>query len=260
MRTIQIFCSLLLFFIIIVGCSNKSNNYTAHSLSSSQLEEIREGEEMAKKILIRAKFSENQEAIDMVEKVGKRLIEIVDNDYDTTLYQWDFFVIENKWRANAFCLAGGKIFIFSGLFPYIDNEDELALVLAHEMVHALAHHQKKRVRGKKLSDIGKYLASAVIMINPFSLPFVKKMELKESNILVDEFFLLPYVQSHEYEADALGLTLMQKAGYNPHAGLTFWSKFPKESRIKPEYLSTHPSTKNRLKKIKLLIDSIDLKN
>lgn len=253
MRSIKNFFSLFIFMIFLLGCTKIPNNYVINQIGSSHLEEIREGEEMAKKILNHAKLSQNEKAIKMVKKVGKRLTDVVDREYNTTFYKWEFFVIDNKWRANAFCLSGGKIFIFSGLFPYINNEDELALVLAHEMVHALAHHQKRREGGKSLSDMGKYLTSAIVLINPFSLPFVKKMDIEHSDGLVDEFLFLPYIQSHEYEADALGIALMKKAGYDPYAGLTFWSKFPKESRIQPEYLSTHPSTKHRLEKIQMLI-------
>jgi len=70
--------------------------------------------------------------------------------------------------------------------------------------------------------------------------------------LVKEFFITPYIQSHEYEADKIGLEIMKKAGYNPRTGISFWSKFPKNSRISPEYSSTHPSAEHRLERIREL--------
>jgi len=123
------------------------------------------------------------------------------------------------------------------------------------MVHALAHHQKKREGGKSLSKVVKFISNTVSFLNPFSLGFVKQKDMEQNKVLVDQYLFLPYVQSQEYQADLRGLNIMKKAGYNPQAGLTFWSKFPKESRIRPEYMSTHPSSRHRLEKIKALIKS-----
>ena len=253
MQSIKSFFSLFLLLLFLQSCSTLSySTSNKNSVNGSHLEEIREGEALAKKLLYHARLSQDTHARETVKKVGERLILALDNKYDTRGYKWEFFLIEDKWRSNAFCLVGGKIFIFSGLFPYFDNEDELAVVLAHEMIHTLEHHQRVKKRRKLLSKLGNFLVSTAVFLNPYSLPFVKKQELEESRKLVDEYLLLPYMQSQEYEADALGLALMKKAGYNPNAGVTFWSKFPKESRIQPEYISTHPSTKHRLEAIKAL--------
>ncbi len=252
MQRIKNFFSLTLLVLLFQSCS-QSVPHTTKQMPSTQLDEIREGEALAKKLVHHAKLIKDKNTIQTVKKVANSLILALDKQYDTTYYKWEFFIIEDKWRANAFCLAGGKVFIFSGLFPYLDNEDELALVLAHEMIHVLEHHQKIRKRYKSINKITNFIVSSLIFVNPFSLPFAKKRELKESKKLVEEYTLLPYMQSQEYEADALGLALMKKAGFNPKAGVTFWSKFPQESQIKPEYLSTHPSTKHRLEKINALL-------
>lgn len=236
------------FIILLNSCAMKSPVLELHSFSYSEPSEIREGEELAKKLLYRSKLSSDIYAMTMVNKVGKRLVNVVKDEMGTAPYKWDFFVLEKQSKANAFCLAGGKVFVYSGLFPYLDNEDELALVLAHEMIHTLAHHQVKRKKRRIVSKIGKSLVSIVSFLNPFSLPFVKKKEINHSEALVNELIFFPYTQSQEYEADALGLELMKKAGYNPKAALTFWSKFLKERALKPEYCSTHPSTKHRLER------------
>jgi len=230
---------------LVMGCSKQG------AVSGSKLysTEIREGENRAKEILSHVKLYDNKESIEKIEKVAKRLIKVVEQEYDTTQYQWRFYIVDEKWRANAFCLPGGKIFIFRGLFPYLSNEDELAVVLSHEMIHALKHHQRYRKETKVLSKIGKAVLSTIVFLNPYSLPFVKEQEEKKTDNLVDEYLFLPYIKSHEYEADILGLKLMQKAGYNAKSALSFWSKFSEESRSKPEYLSTHPSTKHRMEKI-----------
>lgn len=219
------------------------------STNRTNLSEIREGEERAKEILNHAKLYVDPKAMQKIKNVANKLIAVARHKYDTSNYQWNFYLIDNKWKANAFCLPGGKVFIFTGLLPYLDNEDELAVVLSHEMVHALKHHQKYSKRSKTLAKVGQFILSTLVFINPFSLPFVKKKDMKQSDALVEEHLLLPYIQSHEYEADILGLKLMKEAGFNPHSAIIFWSKFPLKSQIKPEYLSTHPSTKHRLQRI-----------
>lgn len=248
------FFSLLILLLTLSACSTPKN-IEPTSLSGSNLGEIREGEELAKRLLAHSKFSTNQHAISVINKVGEKLIKVVEKEYDTSHYHWEFFLLEDKWKANAFCLPGGKIFVFSGLFPYLDNEDEIALVLSHEMVHALAHHKRKREGGKSFSKVATFINNTASFLNPFSLAFVKQKDMDKNKVLVEQYLYLPYLQSQEYEADLRGLDIMQKAGYNPQAGLTFWSKFPKESRIRPEYISTHPSSQHRLEKIKALIKS-----
>ena len=246
------FC--FIFIILFNGCTTKSSLRQSHTFSYAEPAEIREGEELAKKLLYRSKLSSDAHAISMVKKVGKKLVEVINQKIGKSPYKWNFFVLEEKNKANAFCLKGGKVFVYSGLFPYVDNEDELALVLAHEMIHALAHHQVKRNNRRTLSTIGKNFVSVLSFLNPFTLPFVKKKEINQSEEFVNEFIFYPYAQSQEYEADALGLDLMTKAGYNAKAALSFWSKFPKESSLKPEYSSTHPSTKHRLERLKKFLN------
>lgn len=236
------------FIILLSACATKSPDLKLQSFSYSEPSEIREGEELAKKLLYHSKLSTDTHAINMVKKVGKRLVKIVNKEMGSAPYVWEFFVLDKQSKANAFCLPGGKVFVYSGLFPYLENEDELALVLAHEMIHTLAQHQSKRKTRHTISSIGKSVVSVLAFLDPFTLPFVKKKEINHSEALVKKIIYFPYTQSQEYEADALGLELMKKANYNPQAALTFWSKFLQERASKPEYCSTHPSTKHRLKK------------
>ena len=182
-----------------------------------------------------------------VERVGRTIANVVNQPG----FQWEFKTFASE-TANAFCLPGGKVAVYDGLFEYLDNDAELATVIAHEVAHAVARHGGERITQAMLVELGGIALSETLN---------DKEELhKEQWLLaytgITTFgYKLPYSRTHEYSADELGLIYMARAGYDPNAALTFWEKFAgdKNSPRTIEFLSTHPLGKNRIERLQTLM-------
>ncbi len=169
-----------------------------------------------------------------------------------TDFQWRSHLVDNPKQANAFVLPGGKIFVFTGLFRYAANEAELAAVIGHEVAHALeSHGVKGAARKQKAGLIGALLqvGMGVAGVNQQTARQVNQAYGQGSSL----GYIKPYSRKNESEADAIGLMLMAKAGYDPRAALSFWNKFGRQGQRVPEYLSTHPAPANRIAMIKRLM-------
>ena len=159
-------------------------------------------------------------------------------------YDWDIELFDNP-NANAFALAGGKIGVYTGIFDLIKNEDELAVIIGHEIAHITKAHSKKDVNRKIILGAGAAAVTAATRDeNPNSQASIQTMTK-----LISSFGLnLPFERLQETEADREGLRLMAKAGFNPLASLDFWKKMEQQNdSLKIEFLSTHPLYKNRRK-------------
>jgi predicted Zn-dependent protease len=178
----------------------------------------------------------------------KSIIEVQKN------YKWEFFVIDNNKEANAFCLPGGKVFVYTGLFKYIANDAELAAVMGHEIGHALARHGAERMSRGILAQTGGEVLQTVMVGR--GNPQNTAMVMEAFGIGTQLGVTLPHSRTQEYEADHIGLVLMAKAGYNPNAALSFWNKFARSGQTPPEYLSTHPAPANRIATIRKLIPKV----
>jgi len=157
-------------------------------------------------------------------------------------FVWEFVVLDNN-EANAFCLPGGRIGVYSGLFSFVDNDAELAVVVAHEIAHAIARHGGERMSWSLLQTLGLW-----------GLSYGTESEtlLVLYGAATDVGVLLPFSRSNEREADNIGLTLTARAGYDPNAALHFWQKFGGgrgQSAIEV-FLSTHPGGAERIEELK----------
>ena len=159
-------------------------------------------------------------------------------------YDWDIELFDNP-NANAFALAGGKIGVYTGIFDLIKNEDELAVIIGHEIAHITKAHSKKDVNRKIILGAG---AAAVTAAKRDESPN-SQASIQTMTKLISSFGLnLPFERLQETEADREGLRLMAKAGFNPLASLDFWKKMEQQNdSLKIEFLSTHPLYKNRRK-------------
>ena len=153
-------------------------------------------------------------------------------------FDWQFTVLETE-EQNAFCLPGGKVAVYSGIMDLMQNEAELAFVVAHEVGHAIARHGGERLSWGYLQSLGGLLVEAGLKSETASEIY---------GIGTNLGVMLPFSRSNEAEADLIGLILMAKAGYDPHASVNFWSRFSSNASSGPlgSLLSTHPCDADRI--------------
>lgn len=175
---------------------------------------------------------------------------------DAAKWNWQVNVLENK-DINAYCMAGGKIMVYTGLLDEIKpTDDELAAVMGHEISHALREHVRERMSRAKAQQLGLLGAAALVGISTKSSDnAVKTVAL--GGALATVALTLPNSRTAEHEADEMGLELMARAGYNPNAAVTLWEKMNAKGGAKPpEFLSTHPSNESRVNDIKRLVPTV----
>lgn len=163
-------------------------------------------------------------------------------------YQWQYTLVEDK-AANAWCMPGGKIAIFTGILPVTKNEAGLATVMGHEVAHALLAHSRSRIDAAKIQVFGAQILGAATANS-------KEVIQKATQIAYGVgtgLGTLAYGRSHELEADHLGLILMAIAGYNPQNAIPFWERMSQTSGKTIEFLSTHPNHSTRVREIQKLL-------
>ena len=180
---------------------------------------------------------------DQINRVGRRIAAAA-NRPD---FHWEFQVFQDDKTANAFCLPGGKVGIFTCMFKYLRSEGELATVIAHEAAHALARHSGERYSQAMLAQLGGMgLSLGLAGVNPMAGGAIMTGYELGANL----GFLLPYSRKQETEADQIGMILMAKAGFDPALALDFWRQWTtrkKEKSAPPQFLSTHPSDETRIR-------------
>ena len=185
---------------------------------------------------------QDPEVINLVNRVGSRIAAAANRpDYD-----WEFVALENPQEANAFCLPGGKVGIFTGILPYTRDEAGLATVLSHEAAHALARHAGELQSQAMLARIGSLGLSLVLRgVSPQA-----GQAIAQGYDLGTHYgILLPYNRKQEMEADQIGMILMAKAGYDPALALDFWRRMLADRKSQaqpPQFLSDHPRDEKRL--------------
>jgi len=208
----------------------------------SESTEIAEGEAAYRDILRQSVISHEAEAARIVRKVGERIARVANKPN----YQWEFNVIDDPEMANAFAVPGGKVAVYTGIFPAAKDEAGLAVVLGHEVAHALARHGAERMSQSMVVQLG-----AVGLGVGFGNPQV----LQAYGLGTALGIILPFSRSQELEADRIGLRLMAEAGYDPRASLELWQRMEKEAAAKgqeapPGFLSTHPGYEKRTEQLR----------
>jgi len=190
----------------------------------------------------------------MVERVGKNIAAATENylkqnglESEINNFKWAFNTIQDA-SVNAFCMPGGKIVVYEGLLPLVASEHELAVVIGHEVAHAVAKHSNERMSQEVLAQAG---ASIVDMALSQRTAVVRQIGGAVFGLGAQLGVMLPYSRQHEYEADYLGLVFMTLAGYNPNSALTFWQKMSAMSgnANTSDFMSTHPSDSKRIAEI-----------
>jgi predicted Zn-dependent protease len=183
-----------------------------------------------------------------IDKITERLVaQAIVKRPDTADWEWSVAVIDDPEMINAWCMAGGRMAVYTGLLNKLDpTDDELAQVLGHEISHALANHTAERMSVALATSAGVALAGVVADDHP-------QAAQNAAAIAAQLAIQLPNSRSAESEADEIGLELAAKAGYNPNAALSLWQKMEKASGSgPPQFLSTHPSPANRQEKLAAL--------
>lgn len=205
-------------------------------------EELALGRKAANQVVRSERASQDQAKIAAVNRVGRAIASVA----NMPRAQWGFHVIEKK-EPNAFCLPGGIIFVYSGIFQYARNEDQLAAVIGHEVAHALARHGTERLSQQLAIALP---GAAVATVIGSESPALGQAFSRVYGIGAQVGYALPHSRDQEYEADRIGLILMAKAGYDPEAAVGFWQNMRKAGGSKPpEFLSTHPAGDNRIQTI-----------
>jgi predicted Zn-dependent protease len=233
--------------LLMAGCATAPFTGRRQLLFTSEGTETRMGYQAFQQIKKHYKVSRDLEANALVSRVGKRIAAAAHRPD----YRWEFVVFQDK-EANAFCLPGGKVGIFTGILKYTKNEAGMATVISHEVAHALARHAGERMSQSMLAQAGG-LGLGVALGGSGS---VANQAIMQGYSLGTQLgFLLPYSRTQEYEADHIGLILMAKAGYDPAQALEFWKRMmAKDKGAKmPQFMSTHPKDANRLREIQAFL-------
>jgi|SRR5574344_224583 predicted Zn-dependent protease len=196
-----------------------------------------------------AKVSTNKANTAMVVRVGKRIANAVETymkangmTADLANYSWEFNLIQNS-EANAFCMPGGKIVVYEGILKYASDDASLAVVLGHEVAHAVAKHSAERMSQQLVAQYG---SQALSLLLSGKAELTQELAQQVYGLGANYGVMMPFSRKDESEADEMGLIFAAMAGYNPNVAVSFWEKMAQNSAAIPEFLSDHPSDAHRI--------------
>jgi predicted Zn-dependent protease len=206
-------------------------------------------------VIKKGPLSKNQEQTQMVKKVGGRIQKAVEEfiaskGQSSYLkdFAWEFNLIEDSQTANAWCMPGGKVAFYTGIMPICKDEAGVAVVMGHEVAHAIANHGGERMSTQMVAQYGMNTLGALMGQNPNA----GRQLLMQAVGAGAGVGMLKFSREHESEADRMGLIFMAMAGYDPNEAVSFWQRMATQGGggSPPEFLSTHPSHDTRIKDLK----------
>ena len=209
-------------------------------------------------VIDKSKLSADQNKVQTVRKVGNRIAKAAEafladlgRGNQVRNYQWEFNLIEDDKVVNAWVMPGGKAAVYTGILTYTQDESGLAVVLGHEVAHAIAEHGNERMSQALLANMGTMALSVALAQKPRQ---TQELFMTVYGMGANVGLILPYSRLHEKEADRIGLMLMARAGYDPRVAVPFWERMnQKEPTRSPEFLSTHPAPATRIANIESYI-------
>jgi len=250
---------LILFFLI--SCSTvpvtgrmQLNLIPADSMLSMSYQEY-------DKFLKSNKLSTNTVEANRVKRVGKnieqevyRYFSGINKTQELSGYKWEYNLVESK-DVNAWCMPGGKVVIYTGILPMTLDDTGLAVVMGHEIAHAIAQHGNERMSQQLALQMGGQALATAVSTQP---ALTQQLWMAAFGLGSQVGILLPYSRLQENEADLLGLTFMAMAGYDPRKAIDFWERMTKSKtgQTPPEWLSTHPADQTRIQHIKSIMPSV----
>jgi predicted Zn-dependent protease len=249
-------CCLLLSGIGLVGC--ETNPYTGRKqlLMTSISQEMQMGAQAYNQVKSDPKMrvSQDPREIEPVKRVAARIVEAAKRSKYAEMaqqFQWEVTVIKDDKTANAFALPGGKMAVYTGIFPMAKTEAGLAAVMGHEVVHALARHGAERMSQGQVANIGLQVVGAAIGLSGGD-PMLGQATMAALGVGAQVGVLLPFSRKHESEADYVGILLAADAGYDPRESVALWERMAQASGGggPAEFLSTHPSHGTRIDQLR----------
>lgn len=204
-----------------------------------------------------AVLSDNDRQVRMIKRVGRRIqeaaVQLLAEEAQSDAiagFRWEYNLIENDAMVNAWCMPGGKVAFYTGILPICEDETGVAVVMGHEIAHAIAKHGQERINQAALQETMMSATSAAIGTNPTATQEMIYYGIGYGS----QFGMLKYSRTHESESDEIGLYLMAAAGYDPREAPAFWERMAQISTGEPlEFLSTHPNHATRVKKLNELM-------
>ena len=206
------------------------------------------------KVKEKEKMSDDIKTLNEIKDIGKRMEDSISEYFyranlnDPTInFDWEYILIDNKKVKNAWCMPGGKIAVYTGILDVTKNTNGLASVMGHEIAHAVARHSAERASQSILMDAGTYALEKFILGSNMT-GYTRDLYSQLRQVGLE----LPFSRNQESEADYLGLIFMSLAGYNIEESYKIWERMmdANDGKTKAEFWSTHPSSDNRIKKLK----------
>lgn len=206
-------------------------------------------------VIAKGPLSTNQQQVQMVKNVGVKIQKAVeqymaDKGLSSELagFQWEFSLIDDPKTVNAWCMPGGKVAFYTGIMPICKDEAGVAVVMGHEVAHAIANHGRERMSQQMLAQYGLGTLSAIMGQNPTAGQELLMQAIGAGT----NIGILKFSREHESEADHIGLIFMTMAGYDSNQAPAFWERMAEMSgdQASPEFLSTHPSHSTRISDLK----------
>ncbi|MEI7533046.1 MAG: M48 family metallopeptidase [Verrucomicrobiae bacterium] len=251
MKTLKHFflgVALVFLLALVSGCDTVpvTGRHQLNLVSSSQ--EMRLGLSSFDKLKQTTPISHDPAANALVQKVGKRIAAVTSADMPNA--QWEFVVFESP-EANAFCLPGGKVGVYTGILPITKDEAGLATVIGHEVSHAVARHGAERMSEAMLEQMGGQVLGVSLANSDPRMQAAAQVAYGLTTQLGRE---LPHSRAQESEADHIGLIYMARAGYDPQAAVLFWQRFMQYNQqhggnSTPVFLRTHPLDETRIRQL-----------
>ena len=238
----------------LLACSTNPYTDRPQLLLISQSQEMQLGAQAYAQVLRdpKVRISQDPREVEPVKRVAKRVIEAAKKSKYAEMakqFQWEVNVIKDDKTMNAFALPGGKIAVYTGIFPIAKNEAGLAAILGHEVTHALARHGAERMSQGLLTQLGLEAAN-IALASQGASPIVMQTAMTALGLGANVGVLLPFSRAHESEADYIGLLLAAQAGYDPREAVRVWERMEQVSKGQPaEFLSTHPSHGTRIQQL-----------
>lgn len=256
MRSLGLLSIVLIVGILLSGCAKTQHTGRNQVMMISPQQELGLGEKASlqykQAFASKGKLDRDRNMLNRVRTIGQRIARVANKPS----FRWEYHVVSEAKTLNAFCLPGGKIYVYTGIMQVAQNDAQLATVMAHEVAHAIARHGAERMSMGQLANIGAQVLSVAMQ---------GRVGAGTANLINQAYgiglqagVMLPYSRNHELEADYIGLKLMESAGYDIRQALYFWENMQRAKKGKKggsDFFSTHPSDYKRIAQIKKYLAS-----